>query len=100
MAKTKITSCTHFNLVNRQIRPEEIDSIISTEIPVPSTNQLLFDIVTTNMIHGPYGNLNCSSSCMADGKYTKVFLKNFTNDTITNVDGYPIFRRGNTDNGG
>ncbi|GFU26442.1 ATP-dependent DNA helicase [Trichonephila clavipes] len=51
-----------------KIRPEEIDSIISAEIPDPSTDQLLFDIVTTNMIHGPCGTLNSSSPCMADGK--------------------------------
>ncbi|GBP93229.1 hypothetical protein EVAR_90140_1 [Eumeta japonica] len=62
-----------------KIRPEEIDSIISAEIPDPSTDQLLFDIVTTNMIHGP-----CD----------------FTNDTVTNVDGYPIYRRRNPENGG
>ncbi|GFX56106.1 ATP-dependent DNA helicase [Trichonephila clavipes] len=49
-----------------KIRPEEIDSIISAEIPDPSTDQLLFDIVTTNMIHGPCGTLNSSSPCMAD----------------------------------
>ncbi|GFR14232.1 ATP-dependent DNA helicase [Trichonephila clavata] len=29
----------------------------------------------------------------------KEFPKNFTNDAITNVDEYPIYRRGNTDNG-
>ncbi|GFT90933.1 ATP-dependent DNA helicase [Trichonephila clavipes] len=58
-----------------KIRPEEIDSIISAEIPDPSTDQLLFDIVTTNMIHGPCGTLNSSSPCMADGKCTKNFLK-------------------------
>jgi hypothetical protein len=79
-----------------KIRSEEIDSITSTEIPDPSTDQMLFDIVTANMIHGPYGNLNRSLSCMVDGKCTKDFPKNFTNDTITNVDGYPI----NPDNGG
>ncbi|GFQ83909.1 ATP-dependent DNA helicase [Trichonephila clavata] len=50
------------------------------------------------MIHGPCGSLNRSSPCMADGKCTKSFPKNFTNDTITNVDGYPIYRRKNTDN--
>ncbi|GFR31324.1 helitron_like_N domain-containing protein [Trichonephila clavata] len=83
-----------------KIRPEKIDSIISAEIPDPSTDQLLFDIVTTNMIHGPCGNLNYSSPCMADGKCTKSFPKHFTNYTITNVDGYPIYRRRNTDNGG
>ncbi|XP_044575177.1 uncharacterized protein LOC123258986 [Cotesia glomerata] len=83
-----------------KIRPEEIDSIMSAEIPDPSTDQLLFDIVTTNMIHGPCGTLNSSSPCMADGKCTKNFPKDFTNDTVTNVDGYPIYRRRNPENGG
>ncbi|XP_055914722.1 uncharacterized protein LOC129947961 [Eupeodes corollae] len=83
-----------------KIRPVEIDSIISAEIPDPSTDQMLFDIVTTNMIHGPCGNLNRSSPCMADGKCTKSFPKNFTNDTITNVDGYPTYRRRHPDNCG
>lgn len=83
-----------------KIRPEEIDIIISAEIPDMSTDTLLFDIVTTNMIHGPCGNLNSSSPCMANGKCTKNFPKEFSNDTITNVDGYPIYRRRNTDNGG
>ena len=83
-----------------KIRPEEIDRIISAEIPDPSTDQMLFDIVSANMIHGPCGNLNRSSPCMADGKCTKSFPKNFTNDTITNVDGYPVYRRRNPDNGG
>ncbi|XP_044599590.1 uncharacterized protein LOC123275503 [Cotesia glomerata] len=83
-----------------KIRPEEIDNIISAEIPDPSTDQLLFDIVTANMIHGPCGTFNRSSPCMSDGKCTKNFPKDFTNDTITNVDGYPIYRRRNPDNGG
>ncbi|GFX39485.1 ATP-dependent DNA helicase [Trichonephila clavipes] len=82
-----------------KIRPEEIDSIISAEIPDPSTDQLLFDIVTTNMIHGPCGTLNSSSPCMADGKCTKNFPKDMNND-VTNVDGYPIYRRRNPENGG
>ena len=81
-----------------KIRPEEIDNIISAEIPNPSTDRMLFDIVTANMIHGPCGNLNQSWPCMANGKCTKNFPKNFTNDTITNVDGYPIYRRRNSDN--
>lgn len=37
---------------------------------------------------------------MVNGKCTKRFPKDFTNDTITNVDGYPIYRRRNIDNGG
>ncbi|XP_039969990.1 uncharacterized protein LOC120781834 [Bactrocera tryoni] len=52
------------------------------------------------MIHGPCGNLNRSSPCMVDGKCTKRFPKDFTNDTVTHVDGYPIYRRRSTENGG
>lgn len=69
------------------ICPEDIDNIVSSEIPDPSTDQLLFDIVTTNMIYGLCNNLNRPSSCMADGKCLKRFPKDFTNDTITNVGG-------------
>ncbi|XP_044587750.1 uncharacterized protein LOC123267261 [Cotesia glomerata] len=83
-----------------KIRADDIDSLISAEIPDPSTDQLLFDIVITNMIHGPCGNLNPSSPCMVDGKCTKRFPKDFTNDTVTHVDGYPIYRRKSTENGG
>ncbi|XP_044583531.1 uncharacterized protein LOC123264352 [Cotesia glomerata] len=84
-----------------KIRPEEINNIISADniIPDPSTDQLLFDIVTANMIHGPCGTFNRSSPCMSNGKCTENFPKDFTNDTITNVDGYPIYRRRNPDNG-
>jgi len=44
------------------------------------------------MIYGPCGNLNCSSVCIADGICTKSSPKNGINDTITNVDRYPIYR--------
>ncbi|GFW03019.1 ATP-dependent DNA helicase [Trichonephila clavipes] len=82
-----------------KIRPEEINSIIFAEIPHPSTDKILFHIVTTNMIHGQCDNLNHSSPCIGNGKCAKSFPKNFTYDTITNVDRYPIYRLRNTDNG-
>jgi len=61
--RAKITSYTHTHILIQlidKIRPEEIDSIISVEIPDPSTDLMLFDIVTVNMVHGPCGNLNRS----------------------------------------
>ncbi|XP_071035291.1 uncharacterized protein [Parasteatoda tepidariorum] len=51
-----------------KVRPEEIDKIISAEIPNPNVDQELFDIVTTNMIHGPCGSFNMMSPCMDNGK--------------------------------
>lgn len=83
-----------------KIRAENIDSFISAEIPDPSTDQLLFDIVTTNMIHSQCGSLDRSSPCMVDRKCTKRFTKDFTSDTVTHVDGYPMYRRRSTENGG
>nr|XP_042912535.1 uncharacterized protein LOC122272676 [Parasteatoda tepidariorum] len=83
-----------------KVRPEKIDKIISAEIPNPNVDQELFDIVTTNMIHGPCGSLNMMSPCMDNGKCTKRFPKPCQTDTITNIDGYPSYRRRDVDNGG
>ncbi|XP_055924554.1 uncharacterized protein LOC129956648 [Argiope bruennichi] len=83
-----------------KIRSEEIDQIISAEIPDPSIDQELFDIVTKHMIHGPCGAFNMTSPCMENGKCKKKFPKPYTNDTITDIDGYPMYRRRNTENGG
>ncbi|GFV93374.1 helitron_like_N domain-containing protein [Trichonephila clavipes] len=82
-----------------KVRPEEIDKIIS-EIPDPNVDQELFTIVTANMINGPCGTLNMMSPCMDNGKCTKRFPKPCQTDTITNIDGYPSYRRRNVDNGG
>ncbi|XP_063987812.1 uncharacterized protein LOC135167977 isoform X2 [Diachasmimorpha longicaudata] len=83
-----------------KIRPEEIDQIISAEIPDPLIDPELFDIVTKHMIHGPCGAFNMTSSCMENGECKKKFPKPYTNDTITNIDGYTMYRRRNSENGG
>lgn len=78
----------------------EIDNIISAEIPDPNVDQELFDIVTTNMIHGPCVILNMMSPCMGNGKCTKRFPKPCQTVTITNIDVYPSYQRRDVDNGG
>ncbi|GFQ97796.1 helitron_like_N domain-containing protein [Trichonephila clavata] len=74
--------------------------IISAEIPDPLIDQELFDIVTSHMIHGPCGIFNMTSPCMENGKCEKRFPKQYTNDTVTDIDGYPLYRRRNFENGG
>lgn len=86
-------------LINK-IRPEEIDKIIVAEIPDKDIDPELFDIVTTNMIHGPCGSINMHSPCMDNGRCTKRFPKDLISDTITGNDGYPLYRRRSTENGG
>lgn len=88
-----------FWLINK-IRPEEIDSVISAEIPDSSIDPELFEVVRKNMIHGPCGVFNINSPCMVDGKCTKRYPRVLIPDTITGNDGYPQYRRRLTDQNG
>ena len=83
-----------------RIKLEEIDSLISAEIPDKETDPLLFDIVTKNMIHGPCGALNPGCVCMANGRCTKDFPKAFCRETRSGNDGYPLYRRRSPEDGG
>ena len=52
----------------------------------------LYAIVTKFMMHGPCGVSNPNSPCMEDGKCTKKFPKDFTEQTME-CDGYPQYRQ-------
>ncbi|GFW68469.1 uncharacterized protein TNCV_3300111 [Trichonephila clavipes] len=83
-----------------KLRPNQIDEIISVEIPNPETDRKLYDTVTKNMIHGPCGALNPSSPCMKEGKCTNKYPRGLLKDTKTNDKGYPLFRRRSPEDGG
>lgn len=86
-------TCTYSYLVGRGIRLNEIDDVISAKIPDYDRDPLLHQVVTKNMIHGPYGILNPISLCMVDGKYSKRLTGQFIAETISENDDYPIYRR-------
>ncbi|XP_055584901.1 uncharacterized protein LOC129737764 [Uranotaenia lowii] len=83
-----------------KLTPDQIDQVISAEIPDRDIDPLLFDIVINNMVHGPCGTLNVNSPCMTDGKCTKRFPKPFVTETISGNDGYPLYRRRSPEDGG
>ncbi|CAH0555040.1 unnamed protein product [Brassicogethes aeneus] len=83
-----------------KITPDQIDQVISAEIPDVNTDPDLFQIVTKNMIHGPCGLLNYNSPCMSEGKCTKRYPRDLLTETITGNDGYPLYRRRSTEDGG
>lgn len=72
---------------------EKIDRYICAEIPQPLLEPKLHQIVVQTMIHGPCGILNPTAPCMKNGECTKKFPKQFTKHTITDVNGYPLYRR-------
>lgn len=82
-----------------KIKPDQIDSVISAELPDPQQDPCLFDIIVKNMIHGPCDSVNPRSSCMKDGKCTKRFPRQLLNDTQTGEDGYPLYRRRKPEDG-
>ena len=73
------------------ITPSFLDDVIYVEIP-PITSPV-WELVITQMMHGPCGSLNPNSPCMIDGKCDKDFPKDFCNETIVeDIDGYPKYR--------
>ena len=85
--------------LQESIKPTQVDSIISADIPNIEDEQL-YNTVKNNMIHGPCGYLNIKSPCMSNGKCSKNFPKNFIGETQTDRDGYPLYRRRDANNGG
>jgi hypothetical protein len=69
-----------------KIRPGEIDSIISAEIPNETIDPKLHAVMTKNMIHGPCGVFNNNSPCMIDGKCSKRYPRDLIAEIITRND--------------
>ncbi|GBN36887.1 hypothetical protein AVEN_32254-1 [Araneus ventricosus] len=82
------------------LRPNQIDVIISAEIPNPSTDKNLYDIMIKNMVHGPCGAFNSLSPCLKEGNCSKMYPRQFIKETQFAMDGYPLYRRRKPEDGG
>ena len=74
---------------------EQIDRIVSAQIPDPAVHAQLYDTVANCMLHGPCGSSKADARCMVDGKCSKKFPKTFLEETTIPADGYPKYRRPN-----
>lgn len=86
--------------LKEKLRPNQIDDIISAEIPDPEVDKDLYDTIVRNMVHGPCGTRNSASPCMKEGKCTKKFPKQLLKETVHNDNGYPLYRRRSPEDGG
>nr|GEU94766.1 ATP-dependent DNA helicase PIF1 [Tanacetum cinerariifolium] len=73
--------------------PNEIDDIISAEIPSPTADPDEYKVVIDYMLHGPCGKDARNAACTNDGKCSKHFPKPFLAKTFLDEDGYPHYRR-------
>jgi hypothetical protein len=67
--------------------------MISAELPNSETNKLAHEIVAICMMHGPCGAAFPNAPCMEEGKCKKQYPRKFQSETVTDVNGYPIYRR-------
>ncbi|CAN1823383.1 ATP-dependent DNA helicase pif1 [Linum perenne] len=72
---------------------EQIDQIISAQLPNPTEDPIGYASVTKFMIQGPYGIDNPKSPCMVDGKCKKKFPKAYNTETISDRHGYTLYKR-------
>jgi hypothetical protein len=80
---------------------EDIDRVVCAEIPDPEKQPRLFEIVTEEMFHGPCGEENPSCPCMNDEGFCKYhYPKAFCNETTTDEDSFPQYRRRSPEEGG
>lgn len=76
-------------------RTDDIDKIISAEIPDRERHPELYKLVKTHMLHGPCGRGFPNSPCMKGQNCSKFFPKKYQPETIIDKDGYPAYRRRN-----
>ncbi|XP_019153903.1 PREDICTED: uncharacterized protein LOC109150447 [Ipomoea nil] len=76
---------------------DNIDSIISAEIPSMDDDLEYYQAVEEFMIHGPCGVANKKSPCMVKDRCSKHFPKKFMESSVIDSSGYPIYRRKDDD---
>lgn len=84
-----------------KIQPNQVDSIISAELPDPNLDPLLSKIVLSCMIHTPCSD-NLGLDCMKNERLqcSKKFPRQLISETKHGEDGYPTYRRRSVANGG
>ncbi|KAF8793523.1 hypothetical protein HNY73_004992 [Argiope bruennichi] len=85
--------------LQNEIHRDQIDNVISAELPPEQVDPILHETVLKHMIHGPCGRLNPNSPCMREGICTKKFPDPFQTCTSVGDDGHPKYRRLSPDSG-
>jgi PIF1-like helicase/Helicase len=79
------------------LRIEEIETMVSAELPDPTMQPEEYNLITQFMMHGPCGAANPNCPCMIDNKCSKYYPKKFRLITGFDSDGKIEYKR--RDNG-
>ncbi|KAK4515822.1 uncharacterized protein ATC70_010779 [Mucor velutinosus] len=82
--KRGLPHCHMLFILQDQDKPmttEQIDRIVSAEMPDPASNPLAYETVSNSMIHGPCGLLDPNAPCMVNGKCSKNYPYPFMDET-------------------
>ncbi len=77
---------------------EDVDRMISAELPNSETNKLAHETIARCTMHGPCGAAFPNAPCMEEGKCKKQYPRKFQSETVTDVNGYPIYQHRDTGN--
>lgn len=77
--------------------PEQVDRVVSAELPYPISKPAFFDIVKRCMLHGPCERRNQGAQCMENNFCKKGYSKPWAETTSIDDDGYLVYCR--RDNG-
>ena len=82
---------------DRICNADDVDTIVSAQLSDPITQPLLYQTISTCMLHGPCGNIKPKAKCMVDRKRSKKYPKQFREHTLFTQNDYPDYAR--PDNG-
>jgi hypothetical protein len=85
-----------FIFITKDYKPhtvEDIDHMISVKLSNLETNKLAHEMVARCMMHGPCGAAFPNAPYMEEGKCKKQYPRKFQSETVTDVNGYPIYWR-------
>ena len=61
---------------------EDIDALVSAQIPDANVHKLAYETVSTCLMHGPCGPSFPNAPCMKNGQCSKHFPKEFSEETL------------------
>ncbi|POM73708.1 Helitron helicase-like protein [Phytophthora palmivora] len=78
---------------DKPLTAQDVDRLVSAEIPDKEKQPDLYETVITCMLHGSCGDANKNSPCMNNGRCSKKFPKPLADETTMAADNYPVYRR-------